>query len=233
MPGTIFAASGQINWYRAAAPQRSFVHCFQQGSPSTPTGAEEFSLNFGGNGPAYINQGGNPYYINRNHYAASGGSGRNWWSDISANSRISWSLAYDYQHWPNTQEYQIFIQNNNPNDYLVDFWIADGFGNNARYENPTVPGAGGNYSMGLNTTRLNFTSIAANTGYQLYIFVSDLTNLGMPGFVDVTIDDADGVSGLLYNSPGNMVMPGGSWDNSGAPANLPYYIAHNYNITIG
>ena len=55
----------------------------------------------------------------------------------------------------------------------------------------------------------------------------------MPGFVDVTIDDADGVSGLLYNSPGNMVMPGGSWDNSGAPANLPYYIAHNYNITIG
>lgn len=138
----------------------------------------------------------------------------------------------DYQHWPNTQEYQVFVQNNNPNDYLVEFWIDDGFGNNAKYENPTVPGGGGNYNMPLNTTRLNFTSIAANTNYQLYIYAYDLTNLGMPGFVDVTIDDADGVSGLLYTSIGNMVTAGGSWDNSGAPAQLPYYIAHNYLITI-
>jgi hypothetical protein len=232
MPGTVFAASGSINWYEASIPQRSFVHCFQQGSPSVPSGSESFSLNHASNGPAYINQSGVPYYINRNHYAASGGSGRQWAASISANNHVSWSLAYDYQHWPNTQEYQINLQNNNPNDYLVDFWISDLFGNNQRYENPVVAGAGGNYYVGLNSTRLNFTSVAANSDYLLYIVVTDVTNLGPPGLVDVIIDDADGYAGTLYNSPGNTVPPGGTWDNAGAPANLSYWIAHNYNITI-
>ena len=231
MPGTIIAASGELNWYNSSVPQRSFVHCFQQGSPSVPTGSEYFSQNHASNGPAYIDQNGLPYFINRNHYAASGGSGRSWVADISANTRVQWSLAYDYQHWPNTQEYQLFIQNNNPNDYLVDFWIDDGFGNNTRYEFPTVI-SGGNYSMPLNTTRLNFTSVAANSDYILYIVVTDLTNLGMPGIVDVMIDDVDGYAGVLYNSPGNMVTPGGFWTNNAAPANLPYWVAHNYLITI-
>jgi hypothetical protein len=232
MPGTVFTASGQINWYDASFPQRSFVHCFQQSSPSVPSGSEEFFLNFGGNGPAYTDQSNNAYYINRNHYAASGGSGRSWAANISANNHVSWSLAYDYQHWPNTQEYQINIQNNNPNDFLVDFWIADGFGNNVRYESPTVPGAGGNYNVALNSTRLNFTSVAANSDYLLYIIVTDQTNLGPIGMVDVMIDDADGYAGILYNSVGNVVSPGGSWNNSGAPANLPYWVAHNYVINI-
>jgi hypothetical protein len=231
MPGTIFAASGQINWYETSVPQRSFVHCFQQGSPSVPTGLEYLKVNNASNGPAYIDQSGVPYYINRNHYAAAG-SGRSWWSDISTNNRVKWDLAYDYEHWPNTQEYQINIQNNNPNDYLVDFWIDDGFGNNLRYEFPTVPGTGGNYNMPLLANRLNFTSVAANSDYLLYIYVTDVTNLGPPGMVDVLIDDADSVSGVLYNSPGNMVIPGGTWDNAAAPANLPYWVAHNYLITI-
>lgn len=232
MPGTIIAASGQINWYEATVPQRSFVHAFQQGSPSVPTGSEYFSTNYATFGPAYINQSGNPYYINRNDYQAANG-GRNWWSSISSGfPEVKWNEAYDYQHWPNTQEYQINLNNNNPNDYLVDFWIDDGFGNNARYENPTVLGAGGNYNVPILTNRLNFTSVAANTDYLLYVYIYDVTNLGPPGMVDVMVDDVDGVNGLLYNSPGNMVPPGGSWDNSGAPAVLPYYVAHNYNILI-
>lgn len=232
MPGTVIAASGQLSWYDTTVPQRSFVHAFQQGSPSVPTGSEYFSTNHITFGPAYIDQGGNAYFINRNDYQAVNG-GRNWWSSISSGfPEVKWNEAYDYQHWPNTQEYQIFIQNNNPNDYLVDFWIADGFGGNARYENPTVPGGGGNYSTPFLTTRLNFTSVAANSDYLLYIFVSDLTNLGMPGNVDVFIDDPDGVHGVIYNSMGNTVPPGGSWDNSGAPAANRYWVPHNYLITI-
>ena len=231
MPGTVMVSSGDIRWYNSSVPQRSFVHAFQQSSPSAPTSAEYFALNHAGSGPAYIDQSGNPYYINRNHWAASGGFGRDWWYNISVNNQVRWDLSYEYQHWPNSQEYQVNIVNNNPNDYFIDLSIDDGF-SGFSYEAPVVTGGGGTYNVPLLTNRLAFAHAAPNTGFNLTIAVQDITGFGMPGMVDVTIDDADGVSGVLYNSPMNFVTPGGKWDNTGAPAYLPYHIAHNYVIMI-
>lgn len=227
MPGTQIANTGEIRWYNSSVPQRSFVHAFQQGSPSTPTAAEYFSQNHAGQGPAYINAAGVAYYINRNDDPI----GRAWHYDVYSTSRVQWDLAHSYSQWPNTQQYSVDIMNNTANDYEVRFYIDDGFAGWTPYLVTQVgPSTSPMFNQALLAASISFPHTLPNVKFNLAVIIIDLSGM-MPGNADIVIEDSDGY-GTMYMLPGNFIPPGGSWDNFGTPADLNYYAAHSYYINI-